>query len=325
MLATAAAGLELGPEDLLLAGSSLSHIGAFYVSFAALGVGAGVIVARTFDGDELLPLLREDRPTVLSMLPSALVALTRDHGARHNDFGSLRLCRAAGDTVSAELEREFTALSGFAIDEAYGLTETGLVTVSPPSARIKLGSVGQVVPAVSLSIRNDQGVELPAGSEGRLWIKTPAATVGYWDEPGASKAAFRGGWLDSGDVMRVDDEGYFYFRGRKKQIIVHDGSNICPQEVEGALVEHPSVANAGVIGVHDLVHGENVRAYVTLAEGAERPTSQELIQFARARVGYKAPEEIVVLDKMPLTATGKLDRTTLKQMAEANLVRAANG
>ena len=319
MFATAAAGLELSAGDLLLAGSSLSHVGAFYVSFAALSVGVGVIVARTIDGDELLPLLREDRPTVLSMLPSALFALTRDHGARRDDFASLRLCRGAGDSVSAELEREFTELSGFAIDEAYGLTEAGLVTINPPSGRIKLGSVGQVVPAVSLSIRNDDGQDLPVGSEGRLWINTPATTVGYWDDPGATEAAFTNGWLDSGDVMRVDDDGYFFFCGRKKQIIVHDASNICPQEVEDALLEHPSVANAGVIGIHDLVHGENVRAYITLTEGAERPASQELIQFARARVGYKAPEEIVILDQMPFTATGKLDRTYLKRMAEAHL------
>ena len=321
ILAIGTAGLELTPDDLLLPGSSLSHLGAFYLSFAALSVGAGVIVAQTFDADALLPLLREDRPTVLSMLPSALFALTRDHGARHDDFASLRLCRGAGDTVTAELEREFTALSGLVIDEAYGMTEVGLATVSPPSGRIKLGSVGQVVPAVSLSIRNDDGDDLPAGSEGRLWIKTPAATAGYWDDPGSTEAAFSNGWLDSGDVMRVDDEGYFFFCGRTKQIIVHDGSNISPQEVEGALLEHPTVTTAGVIGIHDLVHGENVRAYITLTEGTERPTSQELIQFARARVGYKAPEEIIILDEMPRTATGKVDRTNLKRMAEANLAR----
>src|SRR5437588_12279948 len=112
---------------------------AVYDSIAVMSAGASRFVARSFDADELLPLLREDRPTMLSMLPSALFALTRDHGACREDFDSLRLCRAAGDTVSAELEREFTALSGFAIDEAYGLTEVGLVTVSPPSGRIKLG------------------------------------------------------------------------------------------------------------------------------------------------------------------------------------------
>ncbi len=319
MFATAAAGLELGPDDLLLAGSSLSHIGAFYVAFAALSAGAGVLVAESFDGDELLPLLREDRPTVLSMLPSALVALTRDHGACKDDFASLRLCRAAGDKVSAELEREFTALSEFAIDEAYGLTETGLVTVSPPDGVIKVGSVGRVVPAVSLSIRGNRAEELAPGEEGRLWIKTRALTVGYWRDPDATAKAFSDRWLDSGDVMRVDDDGYFFFCGRKKQIIVHDGSNICPQEVEGALLEHPSVASAGVIGIHDLVHGESVRAYIRLREDSDRPSSQELIRFARERVGYKAPEEIVVLDDMPRTATGKLDRTALKRIAESNL------
>ena len=319
MFATAAAGLELGPGDLVLTGSSLSHIGAFYVAFAALSAGAGLVVARTFDGDELLPLLREDRPTVLSMLPSALFALTRDHDACKDDFASLRLCRAAGDKVSAELEREFTALSGFAVDEAYGLTETGLVTVSPPDGVIKDGSVGRVIPAVSLSIRGDRAEELPPGGEGRLWIKTRASTVGYWGDPDATSTAFSDGWLDSGDVMRVDDDGYFFFCGRRKQIIVHDGSNICPQEVEAALIEHPSLASAGVIGIHDLVHGETVRAYVTLREGSDRPASQELIRFARERVGYKAPEEIVVLDDMPRTATGKLDRTALKRMAELNL------
>ncbi len=321
MFATAAAGLELGPDDLVLAGSSLSHIGAFYVTFSALSAGAAAIVARTFDGDELLPLLREDRPTVLSMLPSALFALTRDHGATHEDFTSLRLCRAAGDKVSAEEEREFTALSGMKIDEAYGMTETGLITVSPPSGQIKPGSVGQAAPGVALSVRSEAGEELPAGSEGRLWIKTRAATVGYWDEPEATKAAFRDGWLDSGDLMRTDDQGYYFFCGRKKQIIVHDGSNICPQEVEDALLEHPGLDSAAVIGIHDPVHGENVRAYITLQLGADRPRRQELIQFARARVGYKAPEEVVVLDQMPHTADGKVDRTAVKQMAEATLTR----
>ncbi|MFZ4682518.1 MAG: class I adenylate-forming enzyme family protein [Terrimicrobiaceae bacterium] len=319
MFAIAAAGLEIGPDDLLLAGSSLSHVGAFYLSFAALSVGAGIVVPRTFDGDELLPLLREDRPTVLSMLPSALFALTRDHNASHADFSSLRLCRAAGDKVAAELEREFAELSGLIIDEAYGMCEVGLVTVSPPSGRIIPGSVGKAVPGVALSVRSEDGGELGPGNEGRLWIKTPAATAGYWENPTATQELFRDGWLDSGDVMRADDDGYFYFRGRKKQIIVHDGSNISPQEIEDVLLEYPGVASAGVIGIHDIVHGENVRAYITIAQGAERPASQALIRFARSKVGYKAPDEIVFLDEMPHTASGKVNRTELKRMADATV------
>ena len=317
MLAIGAAGLELAPDDRLLAGSSLSHVGAFYVSFAALSVGACSVIARSYDGDELLPLLRESRPTVLSMLPSALFALTRDHGAGRADFGSLRLCRAAGDCVSAELEREFSELTGLVIDEAYGLTETGLVSVSPPSGEIRAGSVGLPAPGVAMEVRGEHGEPLAAGEEGRVWIRTPAATVGYWQNDEATAEVFRDGWLDSGDVMRADDNGYLYFCGRRKQIIVHDGSNITPQVVEGALVEHPCVESAGVVGIHDLVHGENVRAYVTLREGVEPPTAQDLIHFARQRVGYKAPEEIVFLEQMPLTASGKVNRSRLKRMAAA--------
>jgi len=324
MFATVAAALAFSSADVLVAGGSLSHAGGVWSSFGALSVGARVIVAQTFGPDELLPLLREHRPTVLGMITPTLFGLIRDPGARRDDFASLRLGEAGGDTVPAEVQREFTALTGFAMQESYGMTETGPLTVSPASGRIKGGSVGQVAPGVSLSIRNDDDEDLPVGRKGTLWIKTPAATVGYWDDPGATEAVFRDGWLNSGDVMRVDDEGYFFFGGRRKQIIVHDGSNISPQEVESALLEHPSVALAGVIGIRDHVHGENVRAYITCTEGTERPASQELIQFARARVGYKAPEEIVVLDKMPLTTSGKVNRKHLKRMAEANLASGAN-
>jgi long-chain acyl-CoA synthetase len=137
-----------------------------------------------------------------------------------------------------------------------------------------------------------------------------AITLGYWRRPDATTEIIKDGWLDTGDVMQVDDDGYLWFAGRKKQIIVHDGSNICPQEVEEALLEHSAVASAGVIGIHDLVHGENLRAYITLKDGTMRPISQELIRFARTRVGYKAPEDIVLLDHMPLNASGKVDRAT---------------
>ncbi len=321
MFANAAAGLEITPADRMLAASSLSHVGAFYLTFAALSVGAGIVVPRTLDGDELLPLLHDEKPSVLSMLPAALFALVRDHNATLETFASLRLCRSAGDTVAAELEREFTALTGLIIDEAYGMCETGIITVNPPSGRIIMGSVGQPVPHVTLSLRNDDGHELPPGSDGRVWIQSPAATVGYWENPEATNELFRDGWLDSGDVMRADQDGYYYFRGRKKQIIVHDGSNICPQEIESVLLDHPAVATAGVIGIHDLIHGENVRAYITLKPETEPPTSQELIRFARSRVGYKAPDEIVVLDEMPLTPSGKVNRTALKQRAEENIHR----
>jgi acyl-coenzyme A synthetase/AMP-(fatty) acid ligase len=319
MAASAVVALELGDDDAFLPGSSMSHIGSFLWTFAALSVGARVVIARTFDAHEILPLLRDHRPTILAMIPAALTAIVRDHDVTKADFASLRICRAGADKVSLELEEEFIELAGIPIDEGYGMTEVGLATLNPPSGEIRRGSIGQPTAGFSVSIRDDDGNEVPTGEVGRVWIKTPSHTIGYWDNPAATAEIMREGWLDSGDLVRADDDDYLWFFGRKKQIIVHDGSNISPLEVEGALVEHPSVALAGVVGIHDEMHGENVRAYVTIKEGAATPTAAELIEFARARVGYKAPEEVVFVDEMPLNPTGKIDRAGLKKLAEEHL------
>ncbi len=319
MVASAAAAFELDAEDVFLPGSSMSHIGSFLWTLAMLSVGGRVVVARSTDAHELLPLLREHQPTVLAMIPAALSALIHDHGLQPGDFSSLRICRAGADKVSTELLHEFAATAGFPIVEGYGMSEVGLATLNPPSGIVKQGSIGRPIGGFSIAIRDEKGE--PAGTEavGRVWIRTRSRMAGYWEAPDATEEVVVDGWLDSGDLARADGEGYLWFFGRKKQVIVHDGSNISPYEVEGALVEHPAIALAGAVGVHDTVHGENVRAYVTLEEGAERPSSADLIVFCRERVGYKAPEEIVVLEEMPLNPTGKIDRVGLKRMAEDHL------
>jgi long-chain acyl-CoA synthetase len=304
---------------VFLPGSSMSHIGSFLWALSALSVGGRVVVARSYDGHELLPLLREHHPTVLAMIPAALAALVRDHDARPEDFASLRLCRSGSDRVSAELVAEFSALAGFPIDEGYGMTEVGLATLNPPSGVIKVGSIGRPLHGFSIAVRGEDDACLEPGQVGRVWIRTRSRMAGYWEAPDATAAVVRGGWIDSGDLARADDDGYLWVFGRKKQIIVHDGSNISPFEVEGALSEHPTVALAGVVGVHDLVHGETVRAYVTVRPETPRPSSADLIVFCRERVGYKAPEEVVFLDEMPLNPTGKIDRVGLKRLAEAHL------
>ena len=302
-------------NDVILPGSSLSQIAAVQKALAGLSCGSPLIVARTLDAEEILPLLRAHRPTILSMLPAALFAIVRDHGGSRQDFACLRVMFAGGDKVSDELEREFTELTGLPIDELYGMSEFGCSMMTPPSARHKPGSVGPLVAGFQAQVRDDTGTPLPHGQEGRLWIRSPNTMAGYWNNPRATEETIVDGWLDTGDVMVADADDYLFFRGRRKQIIVHDGSNICPQEVEGALLQHPALQDVGVVGFRDLLHGENVRAYVTLRPGASRPTGQELIRFARERVGYKAPEEIVVLREMPLNPTGKLDRVTLKRIA----------
>lgn len=316
IVASTIVGFELNAADVFLPATSYSHIAATHISFGALAAGVRIDVPHRLDGDELLPLLMNTRPTFLCMLPAALFALVRDHNATSEHFSSLRLCVSGGDKVSGELEREFIAIAGKTIDELYGMTETGTSTINPPDGVNKLGSIGKLISGYEASIRDAAGAEVPVGAEGRLWIRSAANMIGYWNQPDATAETVVDGWLDTGDVVAADADGYLWFRGRQKQIIVHDGSNITPQEIEESLLEHPAVAAVGVIGIHNLVHGENVRAYVELKPGVTPPTAAELIKFSRASVGYKAPEEIVFLDAMPLNATGKVDRVTLKRMAE---------
>ncbi len=319
MIAAAAGAFELGPEDVFLPGSSMSHIGGFLWALATLSVAGKVLVARATDAHELLPLLRDQRPTVLAMIPAALSALIHDHDLRPGDFDSLRICRAGADKVSTELLTEFAAAAGFPIIEGYGMTEVGIATLNPPSGEIRQGSIGTPVGGFRIELRGEDGEPIEGDLVGRIWIESRSRMSGYWQAPEATAEVIVDGWLDSGDLARADTEGYLWFFGRKKQVIVHDGSNISPYEVEGALVDHPAVALAGAVGVHDTVHGENVRAYVTLAEGADRPSAADLIVHCREQIGYKAPEEIVFLDDMPLNPTGKIDRVGLKRMAEDHL------
>jgi long-chain acyl-CoA synthetase len=319
MIASAAGAFELDSSDVFLPGSSMSHIGSFLWALAMLSVGGKVVVARSTDAHELLPLLRDQQPTILAMIPAALSALIHDHELEPGDFASLRICRAGADKVSTELLTEFAEMAGFPIVEGYGMTEVGLTTLNPPSGEIRPGSIGKPICGYSIALRDEEGEPIEGGEVGRIWIRTRSRMAGYWQAPEATDEVVIDDWLDSGDLARADDDGYLWFFGRKKQVIVHDGSNISPYEVEGALVEHPAIALAGAVGVHDAVHGENVRAYVTRAEGAETPSRADLIVYCRDRIGYKAPDEIVFLDEMPLNPTGKIDRVGLKRMAEDHL------
>jgi len=318
MIGSAGAALGLGPDDTFLPASSMSHVGSYLWTLATLATGGRVIVVRSYDAHEVIPLLRTHRPTVMAMLPAALAALIRDHDLRHSDFSSLRLCRCGSDKVSTELLTEFAKVAGFPIDEGYGMSEVGLATLNPPDA-IRQGSIGRPIAGFDIALRDDGGKEVDVDEVGRIWIRTRSCMTGYWNHPEATAEVMRDGWLDSGDLARADADGYLWFFGRQKQIIIHDGSNISPFEVESALVEHPSVALAAVIGIHDDIHGENVRAYVTLRPDGPPTTAADLIAFCRERIGYKAPEEIVFLDEMPVNATGKLDRVGLKRLAEEGL------
>ncbi len=195
------------------------------------------------------------------------------------------------------------AKTGLTIHEGLGITEAGQITFNRAGGQI--------------AVRNDVG-ELPAGQVGRMWVKSPAVMLGYWNDPAATAEVIEEGWLDTSDLVEADQDSFLWFRGRQKLLNVHDASNIAPQEVKEALLEHSAVNAAGVVGVADAdaLHGENVLAFVALKAGEAVPSAEKLIAFTRERIGYKAPEGIAFLDRLPLNPTRKLDRVALKALAE---------
>jgi acyl-CoA synthetase (AMP-forming)/AMP-acid ligase II len=278
----------------------------------AIATGARVILPRTFDGDEILPLLREHRPTLLWMLPAALVALVRDHDARRDDFASVRLCISGGDKVPAELEKEFTALTGFPIDEGWGMSEVGFSTVSPPSGPIKLGSVGRLNPGYELSIRDEDGRDLPVGAPGRLWIRSPSNMVGYWNRPDATAETIRDGWLHTGDVATVDAEGFVYINDRKKDMIISGGENIYPAEIENVILSHPKVREVAVIGQASAKWGEAPLAIVVKQDPSL--SEDEVVEWSRGKLaGYKRPRAVRFVDEIPRNPAGKILKRVLRE------------
>ncbi|MES0828460.1 class I adenylate-forming enzyme family protein [Ruegeria sp. SCP11] len=315
MVASNARGLGLGPEDVVLPASWISHTAGLRLTFAGLWAGSKTSIARQFSPDELLALLRQTRPTVAQILPAPLTALVTGHGALREDFESLKTMMAGGDKPSQTLVDAFGALAGVPIGAFYGMTEMGTSHSNTHGGSEKAGAVGLNNPGYVSVLRDEAGEEVPVGVDGRHWVKSPTMMTGYWKNPEATAAAFRDGWLDTGDLMRQDGDGYFWFRGRRKQIIVHDGSNISPAEVEDALTAHPAVAAAVAVGVRDEMHGEDVWAFVSLVEGAPPVRAGEIIDFAREQIGYKAPDVVREVDTLPLTMGGKLDRMALKRLA----------
>jgi long-chain acyl-CoA synthetase len=192
--------------------------------------------------------------------------------------------------------------------------DLGLVQQRLQAIGIVLAFGGAVL-LVDIRVADATGDVVADGQVGELQVQSPANCVGYWDDPRATAAAFDHGWLRTGDLVRRDADGFFWFEGRAKQIIIRGGSNISPQEVEEALYHHPAVLEAGVIGMPDPVHGEKVIAYVALREGLTA-SEQELRDLVRSRIAdYKTPERILFLPTLPKGLTGKVQRRALKELA----------
>jgi long-chain acyl-CoA synthetase len=310
--------LGLDESHTLLAVTQLMHIAALSCSLLpGISCGGTVVLLPTFDAAHCLDCIERWRCSYFLMLPDMLRFVVEEQSSHPRVVGSVRMCLAGGDTVSVTLQERFSALFGVPVREIYGMTETVPVTCIREGA-LRAGSVGPALDGVDTRVVDVAGNPVGDFQVGELQVQSPANCVGYWDGSRDTPATFEDGWLRTGDLVRRDAEGFYWFEGRIKQIIIRGGCNISPQEVEEALYHHPAILEAGVIGMPDPVYGERVIAFVALRDGLSA-SEQELRELARSRIAdYKVPERIVFLPALPKGPTGKLQRRALKELAEAS-------
>ena len=262
----------------------------------------------------VLEQLQQHGVTIFGALPVMLNAMLHTPGAANYDLSRLRACFAGGDAVPTEVHRRFKETFRVDVTEACGMTEVQPYAVNPLYGRGKVGSIGLAAPETTLRLVDPFDRDVETGASGEVLVRSGAMMVGYWNDPAATAATIVDGWLRTGDLARLDEDGYYWFVGRTKEIIVRAGSNISPLEVEDALYQHPAVREVGVVGVPNAELGELVRAFVALKSGATA-TSEELRAFVAERLAaYKVPESITFLPDLPKGLTGKVQRKALKEM-----------
>ncbi|MGG3470944.1 long-chain fatty acid--CoA ligase [Neobacillus pocheonensis] len=274
------------------------------------------IMLPRFDLEEVLNTIKNEQPTTFPGVPTMYVAITNHPRAEEYGISSIRTCNSGSAPMPIELMREFEGKTSAKILEGYGLSEASPTThCNPPFADRKPGSVGIGVPSTEYKIVDlaTGTAEVSAGELGEVIIKGPQIMKGYWNMPEETANTLRDGWLYTGDIAKVDEDGYLYIIDRKKDMIIASGYNIYPRDIEEVLYEHPSVQEAVVIGVPDPYRGEDVKAVIVLKAG-KRATNEEIIQYCKQNLAaYKVPRIVEFRDQLPKTGVGKILRRTLRE------------
>jgi long-chain acyl-CoA synthetase len=262
----------------------------------------------------LLQAIQKYEPNFFPGVPTIYVAVLNHPDAKKYGVDRIKLCNSGSAPLPVEVHRQFMRLSGGTFCEGYGLSEASPVTHSNPIIGVKkIGSVGLPFPDTDAKIVDaEEGKEeLGFNEPGELIIKGPQVMKGYWEKPEETANTLRDGWLYTGDIGTVDEDGYFYIVDRKKDMIIAGGFNIYPREIDEVLFEHSKVQEAVAVGIPDEYRGETVKAYIVLKEG-ETCTEEEIIVFCRERLAaYKAPRMVEFRDELPKTLVGKVLRRAL--------------
>ena len=273
------------------------------------------VLQRWFDPVNWLELVQEHKIEQSAVVPTMLQILLQQP-LENYDLSSLKDIVSGASALSLETAEEFERrVPSVKIRQGYGLTETSATCTVMPYGERRPGSVGKTAPGFEVKIVDDEtGEEKATGEVGEILIKARGVMLGYWKSPDATADAVKDGWFYTGDLGKVDEDGYLYIVDRKKDLIIRGGFNVYPRDVEDALTDHPEVAMAGVVGKPDPVKGEEVVAFVQLAEGAGI-SPEDLIEYSKTKLGrYKYPREVRFVDSVPLTSVLKIDRKKLRTM-----------
>ncbi|MGK5508382.1 fatty acid--CoA ligase family protein [Brevibacillus formosus] len=304
---------ELVPEDRMVAVLPMFHVFCMTVCMnGPIRTGAAIIIVPKFHPADVLQTIREQKATCFAGVPTMYNYLLQLPTATKEDFSSIRIYCSGGASMPVELLHKFEAKYDAKVLEGYGLSEAApATTFNPLHGTRKPGSVGVDIPLVKNKVVDPEGKEVARGEVGELVVQGPNVMMGYLGLPDDTAAALRDGWLYTGDMARMDEEGYVYIVDRKKDMILVDGYNVYPREVEEVLYQHPAIIEAAVIGIPDEVHGEAVKAFVALKEVAV--SQEDIMTFCRDKLAkYKVPRQVEFVAELPKNSTGKILRRSLR-------------
>jgi long-chain acyl-CoA synthetase len=299
--------------DVSLAVLPLNHSFGIINSIGAAIYGTKWILLSWFDAGKSLELIERYRCTNAAVVPTMLAMLLNHPDAQKADTSSMDRWIVSGAPLPMDLYKRFEKTFHGKILEGYGLTEASpAVSLNRWEGIYKPGSAGQALPGVEVTIQDDLGNKLPPNTPGEICVRGPNVMKGYFNKPEATAKVIVDGWLHTGDVGLLDEEGYLFLTERKKDMIIRGGENIYPRDIEEVLFEHPGIAEAAVIGREDPIYGEEVCAIVVKAPGAEL-TEQEVIEYAGTRLAkFQKPKWVVFVDALPKNPLGKILKKELR-------------
>jgi Acyl-CoA synthetases (AMP-forming)/AMP-acid ligases II len=306
--------IEITPDDVIMGCLPLFHVFGLTCGLnASVATGSCLTLIPRFDAGKALAVVGRDNVTVFEGVPTMYAGMLHHADAGSADVSSLRTCISGGSAMPVEIMKSFEEQFGCMILEGYGLSETSPVaSFNQPGRERKPGSIGFEVRGCEMKVVNDAGNEVAVGEPGEIAIRGENVMKGYWGRPEATAEAIPDGWFRTGDIATKDDEGYYTIVDRKKDLIIRGGYNVYPREIEEALYEHPSVAEAAVIGIKHADLGEEVGAAVTLKPGTSADPA-ELTAFVKERVAaYKYPRHVWLVDELPKGPTGKILRREVR-------------